>query len=673
MVDLEFAHTVLMSAASRSTTRRSSTCGSARACAATASSWRSRRAAERARPERDAVGAHPARRRGRVPGRARRGARRRRRARARARAHESDVDAARVAELLRDGGEDVVILWGERSLARGRARHAAEHRRPARARRRATAPACSRSPPAPTAAACARPARCPTPAPATARSVAGPRRARRSPRRAADGELTALYLFQTDPIRDVPDRALWERALHARGAGRRARLGADRGARGARQRDLPGRVLRREGGHGRPSRRPPAAAADRDRPPRRGPRRLVGARRASPARRARHRRADLADGVRAAGRGGPVLPRDLARGDRAGAACAGPSSTSASELPAPASDQARPATAGEAARARAPAAETARRARTERCGSAPTARSGPRPRSRSRRRCSSPIAEQQVELSPEDARRLGIGNGDADRGLAERDAAATARAHVRSGVPAGTAFLADGIADGSANALTEPLVEVSKRVTLLLADVNYFEPWWVQIIKALRDLRRSIFAVLPILIVYERKLLGRFQAPLRPQPRRPVRPAAAAGRDRQVRDQGAVPADHVGRLPVPDRADDRDPHRGRRAGDHPVGRRPAHLRPAGRPVRDRRLDRPAVRVRARRHLVLRDHARRLGLGLEVLVPRRDARRRAADLLRGLAGPGAGRRGDHRPDAVADRDRPRPGRACGTSSRSSSAS
>ncbi len=40
--------------------------------------------------------------------------------------------------------------------------------------------------------------------------------------------------------------------------------------------------------------------------------------------------------------------------------------------------------------------------------------------------------------------------------------------------------------------------------------VTYFEPWWVQIVKAL-VIFAVIFAVLPILIVYERKLLGRFQ------------------------------------------------------------------------------------------------------------------------------------------------------------------
>jgi NADH-quinone oxidoreductase subunit H len=45
---------------------------------------------------------------------------------------------------------------------------------------------------------------------------------------------------------------------------------------------------------------------------------------------------------------------------------------------------------------------------------------------------------------------------------------------------------------------------------IALADVNYFEPWWVQIIKAL-VIFLVIFLILPIMIVYERKLLGRFQ------------------------------------------------------------------------------------------------------------------------------------------------------------------
>jgi NADH-quinone oxidoreductase subunit H len=47
-------------------------------------------------------------------------------------------------------------------------------------------------------------------------------------------------------------------------------------------------------------------------------------------------------------------------------------------------------------------------------------------------------------------------------------------------------------------------------MTPVLAAVNYFEPWWVQIIKAL-VIFGVIFAVLPILIIYERKLMGRMQ------------------------------------------------------------------------------------------------------------------------------------------------------------------
>ena len=44
----------------------------------------------------------------------------------------------------------------------------------------------------------------------------------------------------------------------------------------------------------------------------------------------------------------------------------------------------------------------------------------------------------------------------------------------------------------------------------VLADVNFYEPWWVQILKSL-VIFAVVFAILPVLIVYERKLLGRFQ------------------------------------------------------------------------------------------------------------------------------------------------------------------
>ena len=42
------------------------------------------------------------------------------------------------------------------------------------------------------------------------------------------------------------------------------------------------------------------------------------------------------------------------------------------------------------------------------------------------------------------------------------------------------------------------------------ADVGYYEPWWIQILKAL-VIFGVILGILPIIIVAERKLLGRFQ------------------------------------------------------------------------------------------------------------------------------------------------------------------
>ncbi len=71
------------------------------------------------------------------------------------------------------------------------------------------------------------------------------------------------------------------------------------------------------------------------------------------------------------------------------------------------------------------------------------------------------VAEQIVELAPEDAERLGIRGGETVQ-VAQNGTRLYGRAAVRTGVPSGTAFLANGIAKDSANALTEPLVEVIK-------------------------------------------------------------------------------------------------------------------------------------------------------------------------------------------------------------------
>jgi anaerobic selenocysteine-containing dehydrogenase len=72
------------------------------------------------------------------------------------------------------------------------------------------------------------------------------------------------------------------------------------------------------------------------------------------------------------------------------------------------------------------------------------------------------IARQQLEISPADARRLGIASGQAVE-VRQNGASLRAKAVVRSGVAEGTAFLADGLAVDSANALTGQTIEVSAR------------------------------------------------------------------------------------------------------------------------------------------------------------------------------------------------------------------
>ena len=71
------------------------------------------------------------------------------------------------------------------------------------------------------------------------------------------------------------------------------------------------------------------------------------------------------------------------------------------------------------------------------------------------------VAEQLVELAPQDAAALGIEHGAAVQ-IAQNGTRLSGRAAIRTGVPAGTAFLAAGISENSANALTESLVEVVK-------------------------------------------------------------------------------------------------------------------------------------------------------------------------------------------------------------------
>jgi NADH-quinone oxidoreductase subunit G len=74
------------------------------------------------------------------------------------------------------------------------------------------------------------------------------------------------------------------------------------------------------------------------------------------------------------------------------------------------------------------------------------------------------VVHQQAELSPEDARRLGVSSGDQVT-VSQNGTSLTAPAVIRSGVPEGMVFLAAGIAQESANVFTAPEVEVSKATT----------------------------------------------------------------------------------------------------------------------------------------------------------------------------------------------------------------
>jgi NADH-quinone oxidoreductase subunit G len=71
------------------------------------------------------------------------------------------------------------------------------------------------------------------------------------------------------------------------------------------------------------------------------------------------------------------------------------------------------------------------------------------------------VPTQHLELSPHDARRLHVAHGD-EVEVVSNGTRLRATAAVHSGVSVGSAFLAEGLAHDSANALTEPLIEVHR-------------------------------------------------------------------------------------------------------------------------------------------------------------------------------------------------------------------
>ena len=184
-------------------------------------------------------------------------------------------------------------------------------------------------------------------------------------------------------------------------------------------------------------------------------------------------------------------------------------------------------------------------------------------------------------------------------------------------------------------------IEVSEAMSLIpLAEVDYVEATWVMVVKSL-VIFLGVFVIVPVLTVVERKLIGRFQnryGPNRVGPVGLVQPLAdivkLAGKE-MFRPDAAVPFLYAIAPAIVIFS-----------GIITLAILPVRQRPGrGRPLRDRRLDRRPLLLRLRLALVLRAAAGRLVLGLEVQLPRRDALGRPADLLRGLDGPVAARRGD----------------------------
>ena len=127
----------------------------------------------------------------------------------------SEESVTAIADLLRDAGEDIVIVWGERLTHGRRAAFAARALLNVAGRviRRDHAGAGLLEVPSTSNGRGLREVGVlPTAGPGLREADAG-HDAAAIAEAAAAGELTALYLLHVDPLRSLPDRGVWERAL----------------------------------------------------------------------------------------------------------------------------------------------------------------------------------------------------------------------------------------------------------------------------------------------------------------------------------------------------------------------------------------------------------------------------------------------------------------------------
>jgi NADH-quinone oxidoreductase subunit G len=363
----------------------------------------------------------------------------------------TDAPTAALAELLREGGEDVVIVWGERigdvaaatllriAEALGVADHAGAGLLmiPAGANGRGLREAGA----------------VPDAAPGyealddeqTGRSTA------ESAAAAAAGDLTALYLMQTDPVRDLPDRALWERALHSAAVvvahasvlteGLREHATVIFPAESHAEKEgtvvhPDGRLQRLRIAIAHPGEVRPGWAVLTELASRCGLDLEIT------------RSADAFDQLAAASAiyAGITLEQIAGHGLRWPERPEGRTVALGHGLMIGLAETALHASS-------APANGHLRLGTYRPIWAAPEVEISPALKFL--------IPDQQVELSPDDARRLGIADGEHVI-VAQNGTELAATAAVRSNILAGSAFLAEGIAVASANSLTEPLIEIRK-------------------------------------------------------------------------------------------------------------------------------------------------------------------------------------------------------------------
>jgi NADH-quinone oxidoreductase subunit G len=361
--------------------------------------------------------------------------------------------SGKLAQLLKNGGEDVVIVWGERIGAQA-VRHLLSIADSLGLAGREGA-GLLEIPTGANGRGLREAGVLPTSGPGYAPLGTLGRGAQEIAQAVADGEITALHLFGTDPVRDLPDRALWEAALHHAGVVVAHASILTEGILQHANVVFPAESYAEKEGtvvhpDGRVQRLRTAIAHPGQ---------------------VRAGWSVISDIARSAGTDLQVLTasmvfrqlvgsvpfyQGLTLEEIGGRGVRWPAQAAASKISEGADEEGAAETAPPAQAPAQPGPTTGlglRLGTYRPIWAAPEVEISPA--------LQYTIAEQRIELAPEDARRLSIADGDEVQ-VSQNGTRLRATAHVRNGVPAGAAFLADGLATDSANALTEREIEVSK-------------------------------------------------------------------------------------------------------------------------------------------------------------------------------------------------------------------